>query len=444
MRRLWRGSLCSAWLVVVSACGPLGEGWVGVDLTESRFAVQVAIDPSGLSFLDARPLERPSLGGRQPGRQLAWVLEGYAGGRLAEGTLADPRRARAEWLEGAALHSATVNAGVGVLELELPGTPGMLIVYEQDGATRYEIGRLAYAPEQAGGRLAQPLAAKDDLLGPAFQIAGRADPTAAVDMLFLPDGYLEEELEGFYADALAVFNQILEQPDFAAHAGAFNAWAQPLRSRDSGIDIPSEEVFRDTALDNSFEVYVDRCVYPKTSEAIALIEKLADKVSADVVIVIVNSERYGGCAGQRFTTQTRHPYAALVGAHELGHTLLLLDDEYEDGTCQPEAVGPNISASWALSALPWADLVTTTTLPTPEEESYDGVVGAFEGAAYCTAGMYRPQQNCLMRDINAPMCAVCRRELDRFMAKLAPPPSTDEDGAGAEDAPADDDPWAGP
>jgi hypothetical protein len=121
-------------------------------------------------------------------------------------------------------------------------------------------------------------------------------------------------------------------------------------------------------------------------------------------------------------------YVADIVTHELGHGLFGLADEYEtprvNGTC---SAGPNVATSARLESLPWVDMVNTTELPTSPMASF-GTIGAFEGGGSCSAGRYRPTHNCMMRTLGASVCPVCRREVARTMATLAPLDSDDAEG----------------
>jgi hypothetical protein len=49
-----------------------------------------------------------------------------------------------------------------------------------------------------------------------------------------------------------------------------------------------------------------------------------------------------------------------------------------------------------------------------------GTVGAFEGAHYYHCGAYRPEYNCLMRALDQPFCAACRRVIDNTLQPFLP------------------------
>ena len=57
--------------------------------------------------------------------------------------------------------------------------------------------------------------------------------------------------------------------------------------------------------------------------------------------------------------------------------------------------------------------VPTTKVPSKEPAIYEQI-GVYEGAGYCTKGVYRPVDQCRMRNNTAPgFCPVCRRAIER-------------------------------
>jgi len=215
-----------------------------------------------------------------------------------------------------------------------------------------------------------------------------------------------------------------ERP-FGAH---FNGWSQNVRSRDQGIDDPDKGVMKDTAFDFGFGTGdLHRCVFFKTSEGMDLAKRLGAEAGADVVVIIANTTEDGGCASNGIFGVARNEDSAEVVAHELGHALFDLADEYGYGMEPPCAYGtddPNVTNHGTRDGVPWADLVTATEFPTPPGSAG---VGAFEGAGYCAVGMYRPEHNCLMRTLRVPFCAVCAREVNRFFENLGTAKGPDDD-----------------
>ena len=117
-----------------------------------------------------------------------------------------------------------------------------------------------------------------------------------------------------------------------------------------------------------------------------------------------------------------------VIAHELGHNLFGLGDEYHRGTGNftGTATAANLSerpATWP--ALKWNALVADgTPLPTdagalPGGWDRNTSVGAFEGGGgRFSTGIFRPVLDCRMNQNRPPWCPVCAREIERILGRL--------------------------
>src|SRR5690606_11670561 len=123
------------------------------------------------------------------------------------------------------------------------------------------------------------------------------------------------------------------------------------------------------------------------------------------VIVLVNDSKYGGCAGT-FSVGYNGASMAEVQAHEWGHSFAGLADEYDYGRSGsysgPEPASANITRdpSGALKWAPWLG-----------HGGPHGTVGAYQGAGYYTAGLYRPEPDCEMRTLGRNFCTVCREQM---------------------------------
>lgn len=161
----------------------------------------------------------------------------------------------------------------------------------------------------------------------------------------------------------------------------------------------------------------------------------------DVILVVVNSERYGG-AGGAVATYSLAPAALEIALHEIGHSAFDLADEYEyyagcasdsDRNRHPdvEPNEPNVTTNRDPATLKWGDLINAGTLvPTTSnpdcsdcdrqaEPSPTGRVGLFEGAHYYHCGAYRPVFNCRMRTLGNPFCPVCSRQIEKVVLATA-------------------------
>lgn len=122
---------------------------------------------------------------------------------------------------------------------------------------------------------------------------------------------------------------------------------------------------------------------------------------ADAVVVLADREEYGGSAG-RVACLTRHPWAAALAVHELGHAAFDLADEYGHEGRHP---GPEPSR------------VNVTLEPDPARTSWADLPGAgcVEGGDRYASGVYRAQDRCRMRNLGDPFCVVCAREIRRIL-----------------------------
>ena len=192
----------------------------------------------------------------------------------------------------------------------------------------------------------------------------------------------------------------------------------------------------------------------------------------DFVLILVNSEKYGG--GGIFnlysTAASDSGFRRYLVVHEFGHHFAGLGDEYYTSSVayedfhgdRVEPWEPNVTALVDPDSLKWADLMEEgTPLPTPwkkkefEEyslsyqqrrgklreqgapeteierlfreaqerftemlgaEEYAGRIGTFEGASYEPTGLYRPRADCIMftRD-QVGFCEVCRQAIERII-----------------------------
>jgi hypothetical protein len=160
-------------------------------------------------------------------------------------------------------------------------------------------------------------------------------------------------------------------------------------------------------------------------------------------VVIVNSTIWGGAGGSIATSCIAGGWENVV-LHELGHAAFGLADEYEywagcgvdvghDNYTGGEPSQPNVTTNTNRATIKWGDLILATTpLPTtsnadcsvcdPQANPFPpDTVGAYEGAKYYHCGIYRPQYNCMMRNLTS-FCAVCQEQimdtLQPYMPKI--------------------------
>jgi hypothetical protein len=408
-------------LLALAACSSEGAQTA----TPAEVSVDLFIDSAGVRITRVYPAaEFPLAKFHNHQNSLRYELLDDAGRRIVAGQVPDWRMAYTEAMADGTMRYDAQRLGWGAGSIRLPVQAGTLVVRDQGAGT--ELGRAAFNPAaaQSGaiGSLHQGLASDDDILGAPVQFAADGEQDAAVDLLFLGDGFTEDQLPQFEETSQNLFNAFIAAHYYSFFNARFNGWTQRVRSREQGVDDSDNGVAKDSAFDLGMgRGDLRRCVFFQTGEGQDLARRLGQEAHADVVVVIANTAEYGGCASNGIFTVTLDPGAPEIISHELGHALFNLADEYDYGgspPCAHDTNQANVTNHGTRDGVPWADLVTASEFPTPAGSAG---VGAFEGAAYCPQGMYRPEDNCLMRSLGTPFCAVCAREVNRFFDGLAPP-----------------------
>lgn len=278
-----------------------------------------------------------------------------------------------------------------------------------------------------------------------LKILENGDPHNKVDLAFIAEGYIAAEKRKFKQDVERVSRELFKQEPYKSHKADFNIYGLFKASPESGPDEPREGIFKNTAVGASFNALgLDR--YMLTEENRAM-RDIAAHVSYDTIVIIVNSQRYGG--GGIYNTYccftSDNDWTPYLFLHEFGHSFSGLADEYYGSPVSYnefypkgiEPTDPNITALLDPANLKWRRLVKKETpIPTPwGKEEYEklpgrekadflksrsqelkSTVGAFEGAGYSAAGLYRPMLDCIMFSKGAiPYCNVCEDAISQMI-----------------------------
>jgi hypothetical protein len=257
---------------------------------------------------------------------------------------------------------------------------------------------------------------------PSKVIHGTDDARENLDILFLAEGYQTGETELFFSQVEKLTAQLLSIEPYLSHKNRITIRAVAAPSIHSGPDDPLVDVWRNTILSSSFNTFeVDR--YLET-EATWKVYDVAAQAPHDHIIVLVNSDKYGGGGiYNHFSVVTAaHPSSGTVLIHELGHGFGGLGDEYfgtevsynEFINLEIEPWQPNLTTLVDFDRK-WKHLMAADTpLPTPIRPMYKNTTGVFEGGGYVRKGVYRPAINCRMRTNEATgFCEVCTEVLTR-------------------------------
>lgn len=425
---LWLSAFAVCLASLLNGCAPSAEPPADEDtaVEAESVIVTLAIRGGAIEPLTLRPGSGPFAQPPTRGRVLHWELLDAAGDVVTRGTVDDPRTLRSEGAEDGAAHEQEAQGDVGVVTLQLPNVPGRVRLREPVDGELVLLGE-ADVPRLQSSSTSALVNASRDLIGQPVVIQG-SQAAGAIDLLIVAEGYTEAEMTKFRSDAAALTTRLMAQDGYAKHKSKIRVHRQDVRSTESGIADPARSKDPVTAFELSFGndgARPRRCVMYEASvgaRALAAIRDRSDAVGAEAVVILANHDEYGGCAAPSsgVVTVTRNAASAAILAHELGHTLFRLSDEYDGNRCDYYEDGPNVSSD--LANLPWKSMLTTSTLPTPLSASSQ-TVGAFLGANHCTSGAYRPSKTCLMRDLSAPFCAVCKAQIDRYF-QLATPGSS--------------------
>lgn len=237
------------------------------------------------------------------------------------------------------------------------------------------------------------------------------DPGEKIDVAIVAEGYTAEEKGLFYEKAQAAMESILAHEPFRHLAENFNFVAVALESRESGVSVPAEGIWKETALKSNFSTfYMDR--YLTTGH----LEDLHDALSGipyEHIVILANTEVYGGGGIYNSYTLTTasNPKMEPVVAHEFGHSFGALADEYYyDDMYSPyyfpdrEPWEQNITTGCDFSSK-WEDMMTP-----------DGKIGLQEGGGYMSKGVWRACEDCRMKTNTAEgFCPVCQRAIERMV-----------------------------
>jgi hypothetical protein len=247
-----------------------------------------------------------------------------------------------------------------------------------------------------------------------------------VDIVFLAEGYTAEQSEKFQGDVKRLSEYLLNAAPYQSEKEKFNIRGVFRASIDAGTDEPRQKSFKSTVLNSTYNIFdLDRYLLVEDNHAI---HRMAAQVPYDVIVVVVNTKRYGGggMVLDYCTVTADNPQSNLVFIHEFGHTFGYLADEYIGNVAYNdmypagiEPLEPNITRETNRERLKWKELLSRDVpIPTPlDAENVASLVGAFEGGGYLKEGIYRSQRECWMGSLNpnAGLCVVCQAAISRMI-----------------------------
>ncbi|MEM9820800.1 MAG: M64 family metallopeptidase [Bacteroidota bacterium] len=246
------------------------------------------------------------------------------------------------------------------------------------------------------------------------------DDDNRINIVFLGDGYQASELPKYNQDVVNTVDDLFSTTPFIQYRDYFNVFAINVPSLESGASHPgtaldepsSSNQPTGTVVNNFFNSTFDfagihRLVVAQDGFAISNV--LADNFpNYDQVFILVNSEFYGGSGGAS-AISTTHVDASEIAIHEIGHSFANLADEYYAGDFFSAELA-NMTQETNPAFVRWKNWYG------------DQGVGIYQ---HCCSGnsanWYRPHQNCKMRILGVPFCAVCTETFVETIHDLVSP-----------------------
>lgn len=248
-------------------------------------------------------------------------------------------------------------------------------------------------------------------------------PEDCIDVAILAEGYTAQESDLFYKHAQQAMAAILAHEPFGKYKSSFNFVAVALQSPESGVSVPGQGVWKDSALKSHFNTfYMDRYL---TTLRLKNLHDCLVGIPYEHIIILANTDTYGGGGIYNSYTLTTalHPAFKPVVVHEFGHSFAGLADEYfyDDMYVQyyyphTEPWEQNITTLKDFDSK-WKDMMEETPGQAGNGDTRTGNgVGLYEGGGYQSKGVWRPAEDCRMHTNKADsFCPVCQRAIGRII-----------------------------
>ena len=259
--------------------------------------------------------------------------------------------------------------------------------------------------------------------GRLFTLQQSGPVSNRLNVVIFSEGYTTNDLANhFLADATNAMDNLFSYEPYQEYQNYCNVYAIAVPSINSGSTHPYYLTTNNTFFGSSYDPAYD---YIITLPATGLV-KMTNLVNsllpqAGLPVVLVNDVLDGGGGGVADVI-SRGAGQREILCHETGHTLGKLQDEYDYGypDLNLNIVTAAANTSQTTNPISWSAWITNgTPIPTPVNTMPAGTVGLFAGANYQTTGWYRPQEDCMMRTLGSPFCAVCSEALVKAIGQKA-------------------------
>ena len=254
--------------------------------------------------------------------------------------------------------------------LPFPKKKIVLVIEIRDSANRYR-PLLRKEIDPAASRINREALCRDVKI---FEALKNGPPHEKVDLVLVAEGYTREQENKFTADVERVKDVFFRQEPYRRFRSAFNIWGVFKPSAESGVDEPDRGIFRNTAVQSSFDsLGLDRYLLTEDNRSL---RDITACVPCDIPVILANHNRYGGGGIYNFycifsVDSQVFDYLLL---HEFGHAFAGLADEYFTSTVAYnefypagiEPQEPNITALLDPANVKWNEwLSPKIPVPTP-------------------------------------------------------------------------------
>ena len=154
------------------------------------------------------------------------------------------------------------------------------------------------------------------------------DSKDKIDIVFIPEGYTRNQMKQFRKDCIESMESIFRHKPFDLLKDKFNFIAVEFPSKHSGVSIPKNKDWKNTAVGSHFDTfYSERYL---TTSNIKKLYDILDGIPCESIIILANTDEYGGGGiyNNYMLSASRGPAYKSVIVHEFGHSFAGLADEY--------------------------------------------------------------------------------------------------------------------
>lgn len=241
---------------------------------------------------------------------------------------------------------------------------------------------------------------------PVVSLVREPDADTAIDIVFVGDGYTEASMGSYRERVRELIDELSADADgiVGRDADLFNFHRIDLVT--PGPDIEDRPLASCVGGSPTGGDWLGGS-YARAMRA------ARNAPDVDLVVLIaagLSTGRGGASGGSPFVIVMRHENSYRMLTHEMGHALVGLQDEYEEFDERHY-----LADQYEI----WTGNPLLPNLSLSPDEDWEGIVdGAVEGGGRYATGVYRPTENCRMRDSEDAdaFCPVCSAAIDDVLA----------------------------